>query len=100
MVEHAVVINVSRYVAAPGRRDELAAAMRRMAERAAEQAACFGAQTCDSDRDRDALVAVSRWRSPAALQEFHETAASIAEREHLTALLAAPAEHENLTPVQ
>ena len=99
MVEHAVVINVSRYVAAPGKRDELVAAMRRMAERAAEEADCFGAQTCASDQEREALIAVSRWRSPAALEEFRETAASIAEREQLSALLAAPAEHENLTPL-
>ena len=99
MAEHAVVVNVSRYVAVPGKRDELAAAMKRMAERAAGEAACFGAQTCTSNRDQEPLVAVSRWRSLAALQEFHQTAASIAEREHLSALLSAPAEHENLAPL-
>lgn len=98
MVEHAVVINVSRYRPASGRRDELVAAMKRMAARAAEEPDCFGAQTCSSDGDQEALVAVSRWRSPDALRTFHETAASVAEHEHLSALLSSPAEHENLTP--
>jgi quinol monooxygenase YgiN len=97
MVEHAVVVNVSRYRAAPGRRDDLLAAMRQMAARAAEEEDCFGAQTCSSDRDGETLVAVSRWRSADALRRFHETAASVAEREHLSGLLAAPPEHENLT---
>jgi quinol monooxygenase YgiN len=97
VVEHAVVVNVSRYRAAPGMREELLAAMRQMAARAGEEEECFGAQTCSSDRDPDALVAMSRWRSEDALSRFHETAASVAEREHLSGLLAAAPEHENLT---
>ena len=99
MVEHAAVVNVSRYRPASGRQEELVAAMQRMAARAAAEEACFGAQSCSSDRDPQALVAVSRWRSAEALHEFHQTAASMAEREHLSALLAGPPEHENLIPL-
>jgi quinol monooxygenase YgiN len=97
VIEHAVLVNVSRYRPAPDRREELLAAMRQMAARAAEEEACFGAQTCSSDRDGEALVAVSRWRSADALHRFHQMAASVAEREHLSGLLAAAPEHENLT---
>jgi quinol monooxygenase YgiN len=97
MAEHATVVNVSRYRAAPAQRDRLLEAMRRMASRAAERDDCFGAQTCGSDRDPDTLVAVSRWRSAESLHAFQEEAASVADREQLDGLLAAPAEHENLS---
>lgn len=99
MAEHAVVVNVSRYHPVPGHRDELLAAMQRMAERAARQDGCFGAQTCVSDREPEELVGISRWRSREALGAFREMVESEAEHERLTALLAGPAEHENLAPV-
>jgi heme-degrading monooxygenase HmoA len=97
MTEHATVVNISRYRAAPGQRQPLLDAMRRMASRASEGDGCFGAQACASDRDPESLVAVSRWRSAEALRAFHEDAASVTEAEHLAGLLAAPAEHENLS---
>jgi quinol monooxygenase YgiN len=99
MAEHAVVVNVSRYSPAPGRREELVDAMHRMAERAAGAEGCFGAQTCTSDDDPNDLVALSRWRSTDALQQFHLDATSIAEQERLGTLLSSPPTHENLTPI-
>jgi quinol monooxygenase YgiN len=99
MAEHAAVVNVSRYRPAPGKRQDLMSAMKRMAERAASAKGCFGAQACESDRDRDDLIAVSRWESPQALQAFSTTAASTAEQEHLKGLLAGPAQRENLRPM-
>jgi quinol monooxygenase YgiN len=99
MAEHAAVVNVSRYRPASGKRQELISAMKRMAERAASAKGCFGAQACESDRDRDDLIAVSRWESPQALEAFSTTAASTAEQEHLTGLLAGPAQRENLRPM-
>ena len=99
MAEHAVVVNVSRYQPAPGRREELLTAMHRVAERAIRQEGCFGAQTCLSDREPDELVGISRWKSRDALAAFREMAEFEAEQERLTALLAGPAEHENLMPV-
>ncbi|TMD13797.1 MAG: hypothetical protein E6J00_07290 [Chloroflexi bacterium] len=99
MAEHAVVVNVSRYRPAPGRRDDLLQAMSRMAERASGAQGCFGAQACTSDRDHDTLIAISRWESQKSLDAFAGTAASATEREHLEGLLGGPADRENLTPV-
>ena len=98
MAEHAAVVNVSRYQPASGKRAELMSAMKRMATRAADAKGCFGAQACESDQDRDDLVAVSRWESEQALHAFSRTAESAAEQEHLKGLLAHPARRENLRP--
>lgn len=73
--------------------------MKRLAEGAVAAEGCFGAQACSSDQEPDFLVAVSRWKSVAALQAFAGAAASLAEREHLTALLDRPTQHEHLVPL-
>jgi len=99
MADHAAVVNVSRYRPASGKRQELLAAMQRMAERAAHAKGCFGAQACESDRDREDLIAVSRWESAAALQAFSSAAESATHEEHLKGLLAGPPQRENLRPV-
>jgi len=98
MAEHAMVINVSRYRPAAGKRQELMSEMKRMAERAAGSKGCFGAQACESDRDREDLVAISRWESAQALQAFSDAAEAAVEREHLEGLVAGPAQRENLRP--
>lgn len=99
MAEHAAVINVSRYRPASGKRNELLKAMKRMAERANQARGCFGAQCCESDSDRDDLVAVSRWETQQALDAFSGTAAVAADHDHLQGLLQGPANRENLKPV-
>ena len=99
MADHAHVVNVSRYRAASGKRAELMSAMKRMAERASQATGCFGAQACESDRDREDLIAVSRWESADALHAFSNAASSAAEQEQLKGLLAGPAQRENLRPV-
>ena len=99
MTEHAAVVNVSRYRPAPGKRDDLLRAMKSMADRASGEEGCFGAQACASDKDRDTLIAVSRWKSRQALESFSNAAASVSEREHLEGLLAGPTNRENLTPL-
>lgn len=99
MAEHAAVVNVSRYRPAPGKRTDLLAAMKRMAARAADARGCFGAQACESDQDRDDLIAVSRWQSASDLHAFSNTAESAADQEHLQGLVAGPARRENLRPV-
>jgi quinol monooxygenase YgiN len=98
MAEHAAVIDISRYYPAPGKRDELLAAMKRMAERAAASKGCFGAQACESDQDRDALVAVSRWDSQSSLDGFAQSPDFVTEREQLSSLLAKSAQREHLRP--
>ena len=99
MPEHAAVVNVSRYRPASGKRADLMAAMKRMAARAADTKGCFGAQACESDQDKEDLIAVSRWESVQALEAFSSAAASVAEQEHLKGLLAGQARRENLRPV-
>jgi quinol monooxygenase YgiN len=99
MEEHAVVVDVSRYRPADGRRDEMVAEMRKIAARAAQAEGCFGAQVCVSSSDKDSLVAVSRWKSRQALEKFAGELQSIASRDRLTQLLAGRAQHEHLTPL-
>src|ERR1051326_53393 len=99
MEEHAVVVDVSRYQPAPGKRDERAAEMKRIAERASKAEGCFGAQVCTSNGDGGVLVAVSRWRSAQALDAFARDVSTLAAREKLTELLGGRAHHEHLTPI-
>lgn len=96
MVEHALVIDVSRYSPSSGKREELLAAMKKQAAAASEFEGCFGAQVCTSDRDEQQLVAISRWASSRSLEAFANSPSFIHEREALTSLLARPAEHEHL----
>src|SRR5579884_2576562 len=97
MAEHATVVDVSRYYAADGKRDELTEAMRRIAREAAGSPGCFGAQVCTSKGDPEALVAISRWESAQALDAFSESPAFVREREQLAGLLARPAERERFS---
>jgi quinol monooxygenase YgiN len=99
MADHAAVVNVSRYRPVPGKRGDLMAAMKRMAARAADAKGCFGAQACESDQDKEDLIAVSRWESVQALEAFSSAAATVADQEHLNGLVAATARRENLRPV-
>ena len=98
MAEHAAVIDVSRYYPAPGKRNELLAAMRKLAESAASSKGCFGVQACASDEDAEALIAISRWASESSLQAFANAPAFVHERERLTSLLAKPAVREHFRP--
>jgi quinol monooxygenase YgiN len=99
MEEHAVVVDVSRYRPASGKRDELVAQMKKIAERAGKAEGCFGAQVCTSNGDSGELVAVSRWKSAQALDAFARDVATTAAREKLTELLGGRAQHEHLTPI-
>ena len=87
--QHAVVLDVSRYRPAAGNRDEVLAEVKKLVDRAARADGCYGAQVCLSSSDRDALIAVSRWKSRAALEKFSSEAPSVDGR----------TQHEQLTPV-
>lgn len=97
MAEHATVIDVSRYYPAEGKRDGLVNAMKRLASAAADAPGCFGSQVCTSERDPEALIAVSRWESAAALQAFADSPEFVAERQGLTDLLGRESVREHLT---
>ena len=99
MEQHAVVVDVSRYRPAAGKRDEMIAEMKRIAARAAEADGCFGAQVCMSSSDKDSLIAVSRWRSRDSLEKFSADVQAMASRDKLMQLLDGRAQHEHLTPV-
>lgn len=99
MEEHAVVLDVSRYRPADGKRDEMLSEMKKIAERASKAAGCFGAQVCTSSSDEHSIVAVSRWKSRAALDAFSKDVQAMASRDRLTQLLDGRAQHEHLTPV-
>jgi quinol monooxygenase YgiN len=99
MDEHAAVVDVSRYRPADGKRDEMLAEMKKIAERASKAEGCFGAQVCTSNSDTGALIAVSRWKSLQALEKFSGEVVTIASQQRLTDLLGGRAQHEHLTPV-
>ena len=99
MAEHATVIDVSRYSPAPGKREELLAAMRELASMASQAPGCFGAQACSSDRDATVLVAISRWESQEALDSFADSSGFETRAEQLTPLLAGPVDREHYRPV-
>ena len=99
MEQHAVVLDVSRYRAAAGKRDEMLAEMKKIADSASKADGCFGAQVCVSSSDNESLIAVSRWKSREALEKFSGEMQSAASRDKLTHLLAGRAQHEHLTPV-
>jgi len=83
MNEHANVVNVARHHPAGGRRDEVAGMLRVLAEDARKAPGCFGAQITSSDRDRDALVLISRWESAEAMRtrlEFRDLLIDVNER--------------------
>ena len=99
MAEHAAVINVSRYRPTAGKRQELVAAMRQIAEQAVAAKGCFGAQVCESDLDPEELVGISRWESAQALKAFSDAAASTSQRERFRGLVTGAAKRENLSPI-
>jgi quinol monooxygenase YgiN len=99
MEEHAVVLDVSRYRPADGKREEMLTEMKKIAARANDAEGCFGAQVCTSNTDKETIVAVSRWKSRQALEKFSNEVQSIASHDKLTQLLAGHAQHEHLTPV-
>jgi quinol monooxygenase YgiN len=76
MAEHATVIRIARYQPAAGKRDELVQRLQTGAAQIREMEGCFGAQICAPREAPEAIVAVSRWSSQAALDKFIETTAS------------------------
>ena len=97
MAEHASVIRVTRFQPAPGKRDELVRRLEEGAEQMRQLDGCFGSQVCASDQSSDVIVAVSRWASRAALDQFLQQFAT--QRTDAAQLAAGPPNSEHLTPV-
>ncbi|TMC83409.1 MAG: hypothetical protein E6J08_02865 [Chloroflexi bacterium] len=70
MNEHAGVVRLVRHEPGKGKRDEVAGLLKAIAEAARDFPGCFGAQVASSDRDREALVLISRWESAGAMERF------------------------------
>jgi quinol monooxygenase YgiN len=97
MAEHASIVRLTRFQTASGKRDEL---IRRLVDggeglRALE--GCFGAQICTVRESPDVIVAISRWASQAAVDNFLRT--TVAERAEIAKLAASPPSSEHLISV-
>ncbi len=98
MAEHASVIRITRFQPAPGKRDELVRRLEQGAEQMRGLEGCYGSQICASDQSSDAIVAVSRWASRAALDDMLQQ--SVTQRNDVAQqLTAGPPSSEHLTPL-
>ncbi|MBV9170269.1 MAG: antibiotic biosynthesis monooxygenase [Chloroflexi bacterium] len=97
MAEHATIIRIARFQPAAGKRDELTRQLKEGAAQIRDMEGCFGAQICRSSDSSDAVVAISRWASQAALDKFLQ--ASAAQRAGLGELLTGTPATETLSSV-
>jgi quinol monooxygenase YgiN len=93
MAEHANVIRVARFQPAPGRREELISRLQSVTETIRQMDGCFGAQICSVREAPDTVVAISRWASQSAVDQFLERSAN--DRAEVAQLAAAPPSTEN-----
>ena len=99
MAKGASLIVHSCYHPLPGRREELLAAIAKLAGLATAGAGCYGARVFRSDQESDAVVAISRWEFEGAWASFARSFAVIEERDRLAHLLTRPAADELFLPV-
>ena len=99
MAKGASRIVLSRYHPLLGHREELLAAIAKLAGLATAGAGCYGARVFRSDQERDAVVAISRWGSEGAWESFARSPAVIEERGRFAHLLTRPAAEERFLPV-
>jgi quinol monooxygenase YgiN len=97
MAEHASIVRLTRFRAAPGRRDDLLRRLQEGAEGIRQMEGCFGAQICTVREAPDVIVAISRWASQAAVDQFLESTST--ERAEVASLAAAPPLSEHLAAV-
>jgi quinol monooxygenase YgiN len=97
MAEHANVVRLTRFQPAAGKRDELIRRLEEGAEGIRQMEGCFGAQICTSREQPEVIVAISRWASQAAVDQFLRE--SEAQRAEVARLAGAPPSSEHLTSV-
>jgi quinol monooxygenase YgiN len=97
MAEHASVIRLTRFQPAPGKRDELVRRLEEGVEDIRKLEGCFGAQICAVRETPNVIVAISRWASQSAVDEFLQSSAT--RRADVATLTAAPPVSEHLVPV-
>jgi quinol monooxygenase YgiN len=94
MAEHASVVRLTRFQPAAGKRDELIRRLEEGAEGLRQMEGCFGAQICTVRENPEAIVAISRWASQAAVDQFLQATAT--QRAEVASLTAAPPASEHL----
>src|SRR5438105_3132627 len=94
MAEHASIVRLTRFQPASGKRDELIRRLIEGAEGIRELEGCFGAQICTVRENPDVIVAISRWASQAAVDNFLRTTET--QRAELAKLAAGPPASEHL----
>jgi quinol monooxygenase YgiN len=97
MAEHASVVRLTRFQPAPGKRDELLHRLEDGADGIRQMEGCFGAQICTVREAPDVIVAISRWASQAAVDQFLESTRT--QRAEVASLAAAPPSSEHLIAV-
>jgi quinol monooxygenase YgiN len=97
MAEHANVVRVVRFRPAAGRRDELVNRLQIGVQGIRQMEGCFGAQICAVREEPDVIVAISRWASQAALDQF--LSSTTAQRAEAAALAAEPPSMETLDTI-
>jgi quinol monooxygenase YgiN len=97
MVEHANVVRVVHFRPAPGGRDELVSRLTSGAEGIRQMEGCFGAQICNVREDPAVIVAISRWASQGALDQF--LSSTTAQRAEVAAMTAEPPSTETFVSI-
>jgi quinol monooxygenase YgiN len=97
MAEHASIVRLTRFQPASGKRDELIRRLEDGAEGIRQLEGCFGAQICTVRESPDVIVAISRWASQAAVDDFLRT--TEAQRADIARLAASPPSSEHLVSV-
>src|SRR5438309_11398442 len=98
MNEHAGVVRLVRHEPGKGKRDEVAGLLKAIAEAARDFPGWFGAQVAASDRDREALVLISRWALAGGMERFGKDAGFSSRRDELKVCVAHARGVELLTP--
>lgn len=96
MTEHARVIRIAKFRPDPGRRQELLARLRELADVLRPLPGLFGVQVCTLHEDNEWLVLVSRWHNEDAMKAQGNEAiaailtslAGLVEREEIEHLLS------------
>jgi quinol monooxygenase YgiN len=95
VAEHANVVRITRFRPAAGKRDELLQRLENGAQQMRDMEGCFGSQVCESREFPDEIVAISRWASQSAVDQFLRGTA--AQRSEVAQLAAGPPTSEHLT---
>ncbi len=73
MAEHAIVIRVSHFQPASGKREQLVEQLEALSATIRSMDGCFGVQVCSIREAPEPVVVVSRWANQAALDRLMQS---------------------------